>query len=96
MEAVKVKNRGCSAFSTRSNLTIAAALHPVIIISSVFITMYLPMDGHIEASGVEVLLLLLLPHLFKTRLATLVCHQGVSNMNHLGKKENLPYQYLSH
>merc|ERR1719458_1336663 len=40
------------------------------------------MDSNIKSSAGAMFLLLFLLHLFKTRLPTFVCHQGVGNMDH--------------
>ena len=89
VEALQVENWSC--FSSQTNflwlsLPFTATLHPEIIeVISILITCnLLPVDGDVEGAAVLLQLHLLLLHLFLlTRLASLVGHQGVGDVDHL-------------
>ena len=89
MEALQVENRSC--FSSQANflwlaLPLTATLHPEIIEVIVILITYnlLPVDGDVEGAAVLLQLHLLLLHLvLLPRLASLVGHQGVGDVDHL-------------
>ena len=89
VEALQVENWSC--FSSQTNflwlsLPFTATLHPEIIEVIISLNTYnlLPVDGDVEGAAVLLQLHLLLLHLFLLpRLASLVGHQGVGDVDHL-------------
>ena len=89
VEALQIENWSC--FSSQTNflwlsLPFTATLHPEIVevIISLITHNLLPVDGDVEGAAVLLQLHLLLLHLFLlARLASLVGHQGVGDVDHL-------------